>query len=620
MNAALFLLLLALSPVEGLAVQDEDPSAAARAEALKTFKEKIAPFVQKHCTRCHGEKRKKAGVTFEYAVKAPANTTFRALWKRALASVKAHDMPPGEEPKPDLEERRVFIDWVAGLKHLSPRDPGEFVIRRLNRVEYGNTLRELLGVDPAIAAELPEEVLGAGFSNSVSPLLMEKYLAAAHEAIRQAPADGLRRLLDESAPPREVARSIARRAFRRPPTEPELDVLLRAHALAKEKVRSSPDALRFMLKAALVSPQFLFITPGAEPDAAKAIVPLDDHQLASRLSYFLWSAPPDAELAAAADAGALRDPAMLAKQAERMLADPRSRALFDGFGAQWLGLDKLATKTFDLAKFPEMTPALRAAMLEEGRLFFDSVLRENRPLTTFVDADYGFVDLTLASIYGVAVHNPAWQRVAMTDGRRGGILGMAGVLATTSTPNRTSPVNRGVWVLEHVLGEHVPPAPADVPALEKQDAKQVAELTLRQRTEMHRKDPACANCHRILDPIGFGLENFDAIGRWRDRDESGGPIDAAGELPGAKAFGTPSELKKILAARADDVARNLTARLLAYALCRPLEGYDEVVVDRLAAALAKDGHRAGAWVIAVATSYPFTHRRVKDLKGASNAK
>jgi hypothetical protein len=588
---------------------DDGELAATRAAAMKTYKEKIAPFISSNCLRCHGEKKKKAGLTFEYAIKNPAMTTFRPLWKKALASVKSHDMPPAEEEKrPTDPERQTFVDWAAGLKYLSPKDPGEFVLRRLNRVEYGNTMRDLLGVDPRIAADLPEEVFGAGYSNSVSPLLMEKYLALANEALNQASPDVVRRLVADGA------RSLARKAYRRPPSAAELDVLTRVFALAKEKGRSDAEALRFMLKAVLVSPQFLFITPAAEADPAKDVVPLDDHQLASRLSYFLWAAPPDAELAAAADAGTLRE--SLAVQALRLLADPRSRALFDGFGTQWLGLDKLAGKTFDARKFPGMSPALRAAMVEEARLFFGSVVGENRPLTAFIDADYTFLNEALAGIYGLDVSGPEMRRVSMSDSRRGGILAMPGVLATTSLPNRTSPVNRGVWVLENVLGEHVPPAPADVPALEKQDAGTVANLTLRQRTELHRKDPACANCHRILDPIGFGLENFDAIGRWRDKDESGGAVDAGGELPGAKVFKSPGELKRIIAERAGDLTRNLTQRLLAYALCRQLEGYDEIVVDQLSAAIAKDGYRARSWVLAVVTSYPFTHRRVKELKNA----
>jgi hypothetical protein len=213
------------------------------------------------------------------------------------------------------------------------------------------------------------------------------------------------------------------------------------------------------------------------------------------------------------------------------------------------------------------------------------------------------------------------RKVKLADANRGGILGMPGVLATTSFPNRTSAVKRGVWVLEQVLGESVPPAPPNVPALEKQDQKQVANLTLRQRTELHRTNAVCANCHKILDPIGFGLENFDAIGRWRDKDDSGGAIDAAGELPGGKRFSTPKELKAIIATRKDDLARNLTRKLLAYALCRQLEGYDEIVVDRLMETIAKDGYRMQTLVSEIVTSYPFVNRRVQEpVTANSNGK
>jgi hypothetical protein len=239
-------------------------------------------------------------------------------------------------------------------------------------------------------------------------------------------------------------------------------------------------------------------------------------------------------------------------------------------------------------------------------------LRENSSLTTFIDSDYTFLNSTLAPIYGMesTVTGPKMRKVKLSDANRGGILTMPGILAMSSFPNRTSPVNRGVWVLEQVLGEDVPPPPANVPSLEKQDKKKVATLTLRQRTELHRSNPVCANCHKVLDPIGFGLENFDAIGRWRDRDDSGGAIDAAGELPGAHRFGTPGELKRIIAARADDFCRNLTSKVLAYTLCRQLEGYDEVVVDHLSSTVAKDGYRMQTLVVGIVTSYPFTHRRV----------
>jgi hypothetical protein len=294
--------------------------------------------------------------------------------------------------------------------------------------------------------------------------------------------------------------------------------------------------------------------------------------------------------------------------------------LFDGFGAQWLGLSSLEGKAFDTAKFPQMNAEMRWAMYEEARLFFESIVRENQSVVQFVDSDYTFLNRTLAPIYGMEknVTGSRMRRVKLTNPNRGGILGMPGVLATTSFPNRTSPVKRGVWVLEQVLGEKVPPAPPNVPTLEKQDQKTIAQLTLRQRTELHRTEAVCANCHKILDPIGFGLENFDAIGRWRDRDDTGGAIEAAGELPGGKRFSAPKDLKAIIAARPEDLARNFTEKFLAYALCRQLEGYDEVVVDQLVETAAKEGYHLQTLITEIVTSYPFTHRRVLESTASTS--
>ena len=414
---------------------------------------------------------------------------------------------------------------------------------------------------------------------------------------------------------KNVARSLAHRAYRRPASDDEVETLAKVFDLAQANKLSYTASLRLMLKAVLVSPQFLFITPGKEPEKGKAVVPLDDYQIASRLSYFLWATMPDAELLALADSGKLHELPVLQTQVKRMLTDSRSRALFDGFGAQWLGIGGLETKTFDLQKFPQMTPAMRTAMHDEVRLVFESVVRENRSVVSLVDCDYTYLNSTLATIYGLQdrVTGPEMRRVELADANRGGILGMPAILAMTSFPERTSAVKRGVWVLEQVLGENVPPAPPNVPALDKQDKKKVANLTLRQRTELHRTNPVCANCHKILDPIGFGLENFDAIGRWRDKDDSGGPIDAAGELPGGKHFTSPKELKAILAGRKDDLTRNLTEKLLAYALCRQLEGYDEIVVDGMMENLTRDGYHMQTLITEVVTSYPFLNRRVEAL-------
>ncbi len=403
------------------------------------------------------------------------------------------------------------------MKYLSSKDPGPFVIRRLSKVEYGHTLHDLFGVDPEIAKDLPDEVAEAlGYTNSVSPLLMEQYLMIANEVLNGiiapdgAPPTAVQQRLfgegpgaaeDPRAAARVTATTLAQRAYRRPPTAAEVDVLMRVFTLATEHGQSYPAALRLVLKAILVSPQFIFITPGPAVASGQDIVALDDYQLASRLSYFLWATMPDAELLALAAAGSLHDPAILAQQARRLLEDPRSRALFDGFGAQWLGLDKLPTKAFDAAKFPEMTPALRAAMYEEARLFFESIVRENRSLATFIDGDYTFLNETLAKIYGLEsrVTGSEMRKVSLPDANRGGILTMPGILTMTSFPNRTSPVNRGVWVLEQVLGEHVTPPPPNVPTLEKQDQEKVATLTLRQRTELHRSNavPCASRCQGL---------------------------------------------------------------------------------------------------------------------------
>jgi len=630
-----------------LCLASPDPSLATDQEALKAdaeafFRGSVTPFIKTYCLPCHQNRRPtQAGVNFDPALKAPGHAAFTEQWKKSAARVKAQGMPPKGALQPSDADRQIIVDWMAKLKYLSQKDPGRFVIRRLTKTEYGNTLRDLFGVDPSIVDGLPDEVSGEGYLNSLSPLQMEQYLAIADKVLRQiiapegAPPTRIqKRLFGEAAAPkanpreaaRQVARSLAKKAYRRPPAEAELDVLVEAFELGRRNRLAYPQALHFMLKAILVSPQFLFITPNllitpglfitpaGEAASNTRIVPLDDHQLASRLSYLLWATMPDDELRAVADKGMLHEPAVLKAQAKRLLDDRRSRALFDSFGAQWLGVGGLKRQVFDSAIFPQMTAELRQAMYEETRLFFESIVRENQSVIRFADGDYTYLNATLAPIYGLekTVKGPAMRRVRLSDGNRGGVLGMPGVLAATSFPNRTSPVKRGVWVLEQLLGEHVPPAPPNVPALDQQDQATVTNLTLRQRTELHRTNPVCASCHQVLDPIGFGLENFDAIGRWRNLENNGAPINAAGELPGAKRFSSPKDLKAIIAARTGDLTRNLMEKLLAYALGRRLEGYDEIVVDHLMDDIAADGYRMRAIINGVITSYPFTHRRIEE--------
>ena len=602
--------------------------AALREDAQKGFKEKVEPFVKKYCTSCHGS-RAKAGINFASALKNPGGESASLHWKKAIANVKVHDMPPEDSSKkPTDEERLQFIKWAGKVKYLSPRDPGQFVIRRLTKKEYANTLSDLYGVDTSIAESLPEEVAGEGFLNSISPLQSELFLEIANKVVKQVIAskgqgltDNQRKLffeeLSKNADHREkargVARSLARGAYRRPPTEEELDVLVDVYDLACNNELNHTEALGLMLKAVLVSPQFLFITPAAVPKSKESIVLLDDYQLASRLSYFLWSAPPDTALAALANKGKLHQPEILRGQVSRLLKDERSRALFDGFGSQWLRVNDLDERVFDPKTFPEMTPALRVSMMEEARLFFQSILLENQSVARLVDSDYTFVNESLAKVYGIkqSVLGPKMQRVKLTNPNRGGILGMSATLASTSFPNRTSPVIRGVWVLEQILGERVPPPPPDIPELEEQPRNEVEGLTLRQRTELHQSEVTCRNCHKVLDPIGFGLENFDAIGRWREKNDEGLAIDSAGKLPSGESFSSPAELKGLLAQREADIARNLAERLMSYALGRQLEGYDDVVIDQLMVKIAKNQYLVRDIITEVVTSYLFTHQRIK---------
>lgn len=261
-----------------------------------------------------------------------------------------------------------------------------------------------------------------------------------------------------------------------------------------------------------------------------------------------------------------------------------------------------------------MTPTLRQAMLDEARLFFLSVVQENQTVFQFVDSDYTFVNQSLAEIYGLSqpVSGSAMRRVKLQDPNRGGVLGMPAVLASTSFSTRTSPVRRGVWVLEQILGERVPPPPPDVPQLQTQDQTSRKDLTLRELTQLHQSQASCTNCHKVLDPIGFGLENFDGIGRWRQTDASGMVIDSAGVLPTGQSFSNPAQLKRVLSSRRDDIARNVIERLTAYAVGRPLEGYDELVIDRLMEKIGKDGYRMRTMITEIVCSDLFTYRRVQQ--------
>ncbi len=765
----------------------------------------VLPVLRTYCMDCHDRDQAKGDIDFSNLRSGVDALIDRDLVLHGIDKLLAHEMPPSTKPQPSEDQRRAIAEWLTSLRRLSPPDPGPNAIRRMSRAEYANTLHDLLGADPAVAAELPADTVGAGFDSSISPLLMEKYLLVVDEVLDRAirpgqmivrwngaqldaivasavdpgKDDGLERTLTGAAqvvasipapidgtytvrvraasdrigrepvrlavrvgnqivgelkitapskapgtyslscklpagkaalaliivnpaveaepapavkakpaktkpaakrkpasadqpaaepakdavpaapvappipmersaiihsvevagPPaalasdvqrrlfvampsaelakrdaaRAIATAFARRAWRRPASADEIDVLMRVFDLADGQDEIFSESIKLMLKAVLVSPQFLFIaaddTPG--PDVS-GIVAVGDHQLAAKLSYLFWATTPDDELAALADAGTLDQPEVLVAQVRRLIADRRARAFFDGFGAAWLGLDKLEHLLVDEKKHPAMKTGLRRAMYEEGALLFMAVLHEKRSLIDLFTADFTFVDQGLAAIYGLdgAAKGGELRRVTLTDANRGGVLGLPGVLAVTSLPTRTSPVKRGKWFLEQVLGRRTPTPPMNVAALEQQDTAENAALNLRERTERHRSDPACAGCHQMFDPLGFALENFDAIGRWRDQDDTGHAVDAVGELPGGVVVRGPADLKRLIVTRRDEVSRALVARVLAYALCRDLTGYDLVVADEIAARVAANGYRLDTLLECVATSYPFLNRRL----------
>ncbi|MBA3937297.1 MAG: DUF1592 domain-containing protein, partial [Planctomycetes bacterium] len=416
--------------------------------------------------------------------------------------------------------------------------------------------------------------------------------------------------LERVAAAQRIAERFAGRAFRRPASAEQVERLLRVFALADAQGEVFSESVKLMLKAALISPEFFFRIEDDHPADAAGVYPIDDWELATRLSYFLWSTMPDETLFAEARSGALHQPAVLEAQVRRMLKDAKSRALVDNFAGQWLQLRNVFTATPDAKAFPGFTREIRQAMYDEGALFFDAVLHEDRSVLEFIDSDWTFLNARLAKFYGIAgVDGPQMRKVPLTDPNRGGVLTLGALLTVTSAPTRTSPVKRGRWILEEILGTPPPAPPAAVPPLEDQARTDGGKAqSMRQLLARHREDAGCASCHVVMDAIGFGFENFDAVGRWRDQDAAGA-IDSAGELPGGRRFSGPAQLKKLFLERRDDFVRTFAGKLLTYALGRSLADPDEAVVDRIAAAVAADGYRMSRLVIEIARSYPFLNRR-----------
>jgi cytochrome c551/c552 len=412
---------------------------------------------------------------------------------------------------------------------------------------------------------------------------------------------------DDESCAKAIVSTIGRRAYRRPLTESDVSALLEFYRSGNRDAGFEAGIQR-ALERILVSPDFLFRIE-QQPDAvpANGVYRLTDIELASRLSFFLWSSVPDDELLTAAERGRLKDPAVLERQARRMLADPRAKALVDNFAGQWLVLRNIRDASPDADLFPDFDENLREAFLQETTLFFESQLKDDRSVVELLSANYTYLNERLARHYDIPnVYGTRFRRVALSDSHRGGLLGQGSLLTVTSYPNRTSPVLRGKWLLETILGTPPPPPPPDVPAL--QDRGEGGKIaSVRERLEAHRNNPACSGCHSVMDPLGFALENFDPVGRWRTHD-AGTPVDASGALPSGAKFEGVAGLRELLLQQREQFATNVSDRLMAYALGRSVEYYDLPSIRKIARAAAPD-YRWSSIILGIVKSAPFQMRR-----------
>jgi len=608
--------------------------------AKASFEKDILPILEDYCYHCHGDGKKKGDLSLEiFKTEKDIQQNYK-ISEQIFKYVLAGEMPPKDRNKrPSKKEQMLVADWVRNTLDdfyaNAPPDPGQVTVRRLNRSEYNNVIRDLMHLDFKPAKDFPADDSGYGFDNigdvlSVSPLLLEKYLSAAEKISEQAVAVSSRgkplsstRLTEFQKqyfkypiPPNnrrriaeDFARAFMRRAYRREVSSEEIKNVL---VLAKQAVDdggSFEEGVRLAVQAVLVSPHFLFRweLDGA-PDNPESVRSLNEFELASRLSFFLWNSQPDDQLLKYANKVQLRK--NLGKEVERMLKDVKAQSFIESFVGQWLELRNLNVYQPDKKLFPIFTPSLRNDMRRETELLFSHIMRGNHSVLELLSADYSFVNEPLASHYGInGVKGKNFRSVSLRGTHRGGILGHASILTITSDPNRTSPVKRGKYVLENILGTPPPAPPPDVPPLSESGK---ISGTLRDQFMKHRQDPACASCHKLMDPIGFAFENYDAIGRYRTKD-NGLPIDAGGKLETGESFDNATDLRRILFSQKQEYfARCMTEKMLTYALGRGLEYYDKRTIDRIVARLKGNNYRFNELVQGIVTSLPFDMKRGRE--------
>jgi len=664
---------------------------AAEQAGAVDFRRDIRPVLETYCFDCHAEGVSKGQVAFDTYHSDQELIQDASLWRRVLRNVRAGIMPPPKKARPSADQQERLSDWIKTAVfriHPDNPDPGHVRIRRLNRSEYRNTIRDLMGVDFDAQTQFPPDDTGYGFDNigdvlTLSPMLLEKYLAAANQIVEKAvpvARPGTEKALlhyqrffprpvpasaeGRRAYARELLRDFARRAFRRPVEEA---TVARLGALADRVYAQTNRTFEYSvgqgMVAVLASPRFLFREEQAQPGGDPKKFPfIDEYSLASRLSYFLWSSMPDEELLRLAEQGRLRT--NLSAQVARLLKDHRSDALVSNFAGQWLrardiesipiearavltrerkldpsaqrnrrrfrelndkppeslspaekdelGALRAAVRARDRSPRADLGPELRHAMRLETEAVFGGVVREDRSLLELIESDYTFLNERLADHYGISnVQGTEMRRVNLPpESPRGGVLTEGTILVATSNPTRTSPVKRGLFILENILGTPPPAPPANVPPLEAAAKATDGRVpSLRETLALHRADALCSSCHNRMDPLGLAFERFNALGLWRET-EFEQPIDATGQLITGEEFTSVRELKRILVRNhARDFFRTVTEKLLTYALGRGLEDSDTETVDRIVAWIEKSKGRSSALVEGIVESAPFQRCR-----------
>jgi hypothetical protein len=588
-------------------------------------------FLGTYCRQCHLGTVGGFGI---HQVSAPSSLRDAASkWKSIARRTRNGEMPPKGSLAPPLDERLAFANWVDRALRTEACAGGVAAgpapIRRLNRDEYAATIRDLFDIHMDFGATLPADGAGGeGFDNAaetlfLSPLLAEKYLDTAKFVMDFAAKEYKSRdrifvaRPGNGVPPDEAARGILAaflpRAFRRPVPDAERAPYFALYQAARKQGQDFEPAIFFAMRGALVSPAFLY--QSAAPNHTGQPRPLEAYAFASRLSYFLWGSMPDELLFDVAASGKIHDPDVLRFLVGRMLRHDRSLEFSERFIEQWLGTRALrGEKAPDAKLFPQYAAdeELRSDIRFQPILFFRELLIRNRSLLELIDSRHTIGTRHLQRHFNENLPlnkdntmQPQWVELP-PNSPRGGLLGMPAVLTVSSHPYRTSPVLRGAWILDTLLGTPPPPAPPDVPALEEAKAG-VAAKSMRDRLTAHRTNAVCASCHDQMDPLGFALENYDVVGKWRDQD-GGQPIDASGAFPDGTKFTGPAELKSALLARKDLFIHHLTAKLLGYALGRGLTLQDSCTVDAIAAKVKENGYSARTMIEEIVLSTPFRYQ------------